>query len=232
MAINVRERPLICFHEACIDVNRNRFEKRDINRLLTLIDSRVDLKDVERKRIKSYAAKKTFAGQSEFRRIVAALPAPLVENSLETNFPEVAKQWHPEKNSPLSPANFSPMSGYKVWWQCDREQSHVWKTAISGRTANGADCPYCAGNLPSSKHNLEKSFPEVAKYFHPKLNGNKKPKDFTPKSNKKVWWACAECNVAFERAIITRIKSPLCRGCSYKARAIKRKETLDEKSKI
>ena len=215
----------MCFHEACIDINPNRFEKDDINRLLELIYSRVALKDDVRKRIKTYIAKKRFAGQTEFKRIVAALPAPLIENSLESNFPEVAKQWHPTKNFPLSPANFLPMSVHKAWWQCDKEKSHVWKTAISGRTSGGAGCPYCAGNLPSSKHNLEKSFPEVAKYFHPKLNGDKTPKDFTPKSNKKVWWACTKCYSAFERAIGTRVKSPLCRNCSYKARVAKRRKS-------
>lgn len=222
--INVREHPLSSFHSSCVSVHPARLVKKDVDRILDLIGSLVDLTKEERELIETYKARKSFANQSEFRRFISALPGPVVENSLEAKFPKVAEEWHPEKNRPLVPSNFAPKSSHKVWWQCSQHGSHIWQAAISARTFSGTGCPYCAGNHPSATNNLSASFPDVAEYFHPELNGDAKPTDFTSKSNKKVWWSCTECKRPFERGIGIRIKSPLCSSCSYKARAKKRKK--------
>tara|TARA_R110000737_G_scaffold228940_1_gene242790 strand:+ start:418 stop:1947 length:1530 start_codon:yes stop_codon:yes gene_type:complete len=40
------------------------------------------------------------------------------------------------------------------------------------------------------KKSLAETNPEVAKQWHPTLNGDLTPNDFTPGSSKKVWWKC------------------------------------------
>ena len=38
--------------------------------------------------------------------------------SLQKRFPDIAKEWHYEKNFPLTPLDISYGSKQKVWWQC------------------------------------------------------------------------------------------------------------------
>lgn len=39
-------------------------------------------------------------------------------NDLATTNPEIAAQWHPTKNAPLSPSDITPKSNNKYWWKC------------------------------------------------------------------------------------------------------------------
>lgn len=51
------------------------------------------------------------------------------ENDLASQFPEIAAQWHPEKNGMLTPQQVTPYSNRKVWWRCDL--GHDYQTLIS-----------------------------------------------------------------------------------------------------
>ena len=62
------------------------------------------------------------------------------ENDLKTVNPELAAEWHTEKNGGKQPSDFLPMSNYKAWWQC--KAGHEWKAAICSRSY-GAGCPFC-----------------------------------------------------------------------------------------
>lgn len=62
-------------------------------------------------------------------------------NSLENSYPEVAKEWHPYLNFPLTPSNILPKSTKKTWWQCDK--GHAWQATPSNRTSGGTRCPFC-----------------------------------------------------------------------------------------
>jgi hypothetical protein len=64
--------------------------------------------------------------------------------NLAVVYPEIASQWHPTKNMGLSPHDVMPRSGKKVWWQCPRDKTHVWQTAVCKRT-RGSNCHYCSG---------------------------------------------------------------------------------------
>jgi len=48
--------------------------------------------------------------------------------------------WHPTKNLPLTPYDFSFKSNKKVWWLCPCGEE--WNAVISGVT-RGCDCPKC-----------------------------------------------------------------------------------------
>ena len=39
-------------------------------------------------------------------------------NDLQTVNPTLAKEWHYEKNSGLTPDEVMPNSNKKVWWEC------------------------------------------------------------------------------------------------------------------
>ena len=74
------------------------------------------------------------------RRVLAGF------NDLATLLPELAAQWHPTLNGPLTPAQVTRGSKRQVWWRCG--EGHVWKAAVYSRTRKrGAGCPVCAGTV-------------------------------------------------------------------------------------
>ena len=63
-----------------------------------------------------------------------------VENCLQKANPTLAKEWHPTKNSELTPRDVTACSGKKVWWLCSK--GHEWESTISSRN-KGRGCSYC-----------------------------------------------------------------------------------------
>jgi DNA-directed RNA polymerase subunit RPC12/RpoP len=129
---------------------------------------------------------------------------------LATCCPDVAKQWHPTKNDDLRPKDFKSQSNKKAWWLCPK--GHEYESKIFNRT-RGQGCPYCAGNLPiKGENDLTTCYPDVAKQWHPTKNGDLRPEDFKPKSNKKVWWLCPKKHVY---AAIVNARTTRNDGCPY-----------------
>lgn len=65
-------------------------------------------------------------------------------NSLETMFPDLAKEWDFEYNFPLTPADVTHASSYKAGWICPKCGNHFVST-VNNRTSNGGKlfCPQC-----------------------------------------------------------------------------------------
>ena len=60
--------------------------------------------------------------------------------SLQDEFPEIAKQWHPTRNNNLSPSEVLFRTVKKVWWKCD--EGHEWEAGVRSRI-RGTSCPEC-----------------------------------------------------------------------------------------
>ena len=65
------------------------------------------------------------------------------KNSLATCHPEIAAEWHPTRNAPLTPRDVTEKSGKRVWWKCKR-CLFEWRTNVKNRTHNNSLCPRCA----------------------------------------------------------------------------------------
>jgi rubrerythrin len=63
-------------------------------------------------------------------------------NDLETNNPDLAKEWNYEMNGELLPSMVAPQSNKKVWWKCPK-CDHSWSAAIYSRNGNKRGCPNC-----------------------------------------------------------------------------------------
>jgi hypothetical protein len=111
-----------------------------------------------------------------------------LSNCLATKNPELTKEWHPIKNGNLTPYDVSCNSHKKVWWQCSKNPTHEWQSIVSNRN-NGNGCPYCSGRRASEDYNLLLYNPELCKEWDYEKN-DKKPEDYTPYSEEKVWWKC------------------------------------------
>lgn len=55
------------------------------------------------------------------------------ENDLASQRPDLAAQWHPEKNRDRTPADVLLGSHYKAWWLC--EKGHAWRAEVKSRVS-------------------------------------------------------------------------------------------------
>lgn len=78
------------------------------------------------------------------------------KGSLAENNPNLIKEWHPTKNTSITPTEVTSGSDKKVWWLCSK--GHEWQATISSRV-NGNGCPECAKELSTS-------FPEQAILYY------------------------------------------------------------------
>jgi len=122
----------------------------------------------------------------------------MTDNNLAVRFPELAAEWHTDRNEGASPADFTCGSGKKVWWKC-AVCGNEWMATVNHRT-NGGGCPACARksrseklskkNLIPGKTDLATCYPHIANQWHAEKNGALAPMDVSPCSDKKVWWVC------------------------------------------
>ena len=131
------------------------------------------------------------------------------ETDLVTLRPDIAQQWDYERNGDIDPRNVSASSHKKVWWRCER--GHSWQAKVTSRTDNNTGCPCCAGHKPiPGETDLATLNPQLAKEWHPTLNGELKPSKVGPSSSKKVWWCCEK---GHEWQATVALRSNSSRGC-------------------
>ena len=152
------------------------------------------------------------------------------EDSLASQYPDLAKEWHPTANGNLTPENFSVGTSKKVIWLC--QLGHDFSASVAHRVS-GTGCPYCAGKKVWVNFNdFESRYPELAKEWHPK--NNLKPTEITPGYSKKVWWICP-LGHEYEADPKHRVNGTGCSVCSGKKIIVgindfasMRKELLEE----
>ena len=135
-------------------------------------------------------------------------------NDLATQYPEVAKEWDYETNGDKTPTMYTGGSGVVVSWVC--EKGHHWESKINNRTVNKRGCPYCSHEKPIvGENDLLTLYPLIASEWHPTKNGNHKPQDYLPASNKNVWWKCKKCGYEYRAMINNRVmKGTGCKDCA------------------
>lgn len=131
-------------------------------------------------------------------RTAKAQATPRPGQSLAERKPQLAAEWHPTLNGDLTPADVVPGSTARVWWRCSACQFE-WPSPVYRRGRQGAGCRECSnvrGGIlratPKPGQSFADIYPDVAAEWHSTLNGDLKPTDLKPASNKKVWWQCDE----------------------------------------
>ncbi len=159
-------------------------------------------------------------------RIIGRRPCPFCSGdrhvrrtSLAVARPDVASEWHPEKNGNLTPEGVGPGSNIKVWWKCER--GHEWQAVINNRTRRRA-CPCCSGKRVGKDNNLAVKRPDLAGEWHPHKNGYLTPSDVTPCTKRQVWWFCQRGHEWLAR-VSNRNRGTECPYCREKGRRHKQK---------
>ncbi len=157
-------------------------------------------------------------------------------NRLSKRCPNIAKQWHPTKNKPLTPADISYGSAKEFWWCC-RKCGHEWKQSAYSRRKHGdrLRCPAGNGCYPrtysprtkprtkqrlTDRYRLSKQRPNITKLWHPTKNKPLTPADISYASKREFWWLCPKCGHEWKQAPLTqsrrgdRPRCPARNGCN------------------
>ncbi len=135
------------------------------------------------------------------------------ENDLVTTNPELLSDWSFEKNT-ISPEQISASSSAIVWWKCPNGHDYDMKIRLrAGKEKCG--CPYCS--IPAKRvlkgfNDLQTKYPNIAKEWHPTLNGDLSPDNILCGSGKMVWWKCIQGH-EYEQRVSHRIKGSSCPYC-------------------
>ena len=136
-------------------------------------------------------------------------PNPVRRGVTPLSSHKLSKEWNPRNICLLS--KYSQGSSKKVWWICLKD--HEWEAIIKNRTKLGSGCPYCSGRKAGYGHSLaDKDRGDVCKEWNYSKN-SKKPKDYTPTSQKKIWWICAKGH-DYEAKICHRTNGSTCPYCA------------------
>ena len=114
-------------------------------------------------------------------------------NDLVTKAPDLAKEWHPTKNT-IKPTEVTCCSNKKVWWYLPYDDPETglhfdfeWEAVITSRF-NDCGCPFLSGRSAWPGFNdLATKAPDLAREWHPTKN-DVLPTAVTLGSKKEVWW--------------------------------------------
>lgn len=125
-------------------------------------------------------------------------------NDLASQYPNIAREWDYKKNGDLKPDQITALNNKKAWWLCSK--GHSYESVVRSRTKMGSGCPVCSGLKPEKGVNdFETLYPDLAKEWDYKKNGDLKPSDFLPGSEKVVWWICPKGH-SYDTQIAIRAK--------------------------
>ena len=132
-----------------------------------------------------------------------------LDNNLAIITKHIADEWNYGKNK-LSPIDYLPNSGKKVWWRCVKD--HEWQATIASRNSNGSGCPYCSGNIVVESDSIFYNKPLMLIWNFDK-NTSFNPKKISKHSNLKVWWKCNR-NHEWQSVVSNISKGSGCPFCS------------------
>ena len=137
-------------------------------------------------------------------------------NDLASRCPELAAEWHPTKNAPLTPADVSPGTHRKVWWRC-KAAGHTWQAEVKSRV-EGCGCPVCANRVVVPGYNdLATTHPALAAEWDAEKNHGLTPADVVSGTDRRVWWRCSRNpKHGWRAAVSSRSRGMGCPVCSGK----------------
>lgn len=136
----------------------------------------------------------------------------LANNSLDSLYPTVAKEWHTEKNGAITPKMVSYGSNERYWWKCSTCQ-HNWPAAVVDRTVGGKGCSACAQNKLSQKFKKKN---EVFLEQLSRVNPNLEPLEEYKTTHETILIRCKVCGHEWPAAPANILRGKDCPKCSRK----------------
>lgn len=136
-------------------------------------------------------------------------------NDLATTHPEIARDWHPDKNDGKTAQDVIAGSGKLAWWlgRC----GHEWDGRIGerSRSVRGAGCPYCSNKrILLGFNDLASTHPPLARQWHPTRNGALTPHSVVAGTKIRVWWV-GTCGHEWRAGVQSRaLQNTACPFCA------------------
>ena len=114
----------------------------------------------------------------------------LKDNALLKNRPDLFNEWCFEKNDEIGLDIYKITKGSEktAYWKCSKCTSE-YEMIINIRFYN-KKCPYCSNRKVNYTNSVASIRPDLAKQWHPILNGELTPHDVAIGSSTQVWWQC------------------------------------------
>ncbi len=93
-----------------------------------------------------------------------------VENSFETRYPLMARDWHPTLNGHLTPSMFSPTAQYKFYWICRNCGKPYQMSMVNRVKVNPDTCPFCCHKSHNNSPLLSEAYPFLKSFWCEALN--------------------------------------------------------------
>lgn len=147
-------------------------------------------------------------------------------NSLAVECPELAKDWHPINNLPLTAESVSFGTNKRVWWLCHK-CGYEWQAYINNRRKqyrdgfkdSGSSCPNCIGRVVNNENSFATHNPELIKEWHPTKNDPNKIYNIPKCCKEKFWWLCKNCEHEWQATPASRNSGSGCPLCNKNKRA-------------
>lgn len=146
---------------------------------------------------------------------------PTASSNFAAKFPDLARQWHPTRNSGKRPEDFLPKSNEKVWWQCPVDPSHEWEAVIASR--HKAGCPHCyneryfTGLIEETDGQKRKQLLSDIPTLFSELVATGSDRERLGKlyvgNTKKLTWQCTQCHQQWTNQLRKRAIDG--QGCTY-----------------
>lgn len=113
------------------------------------------------------------------------------KTDLESQRPDLIKEWDYEENGDYTPDKASIHSPRKVGWVCSK--GHKWIASIEKRVQRNQGCPYCSGRraIPGET-DIATTNPELMSLWDYEKNAEEGvyPENIKSGSDVKTWWKC------------------------------------------
>jgi hypothetical protein len=124
--------------------------------------------------------------------------------------PDLAEQFHPTKNLPLTIDTITIGSRRLCHWTCPDGHDY---TQFPERRNAGYGCPFCSGQkFERGTNDFATMFPALATEWDSRLNGVIEPTDHVERS-RKIIWTCKVAGHVYSQTVLHRIKSNGCPLC-------------------
>lgn len=137
------------------------------------------------------------------------------KTDIESQRPDLAKQWDFEENGDYTPDKASIRSPLKIGWVCDK--GHKWIAAIEHRTQRNQGCPYCSGRraIPGET-DIATQNPELMSLWDYEKNAEEGiyPENIKPYSDVQTWWKCEKGHSwqTMTKILVSGSRCPYCSG--------------------
>lgn len=142
-----------------------------------------------------------------------------IVNCLAVECPELALDWHPTKNLPLTTTNTAYGAHKRVWWKCNT-CAHEWEAYINNRRKQykhpgqpGTGCPNCIGRVRTLENSFAAANPNLIEEWHPTKNLPDIIYGIARTSPTKYNWVCKVCEYEWQATASSRSGGAGCPQC-------------------